>query len=127
MPCAGQFRRNADLAWRLGPRKHVSPAETLAQSAFGRIALATAETRLAQARGHVYETADLMAEEMAEGIYPGKEWFARTALASVAAFDAAIEVVTGLYRAAGSSAVRRSAAFDRCLRDIFTLGAHKTV
>jgi alkylation response protein AidB-like acyl-CoA dehydrogenase len=111
----------------LGPKKKVSPAETLAESALGRIALAKAETRLAQARGHLYETAEMMDEEMAEGVYPGKEWFARTSLASVAAVDAAIEVVTSLYRAAGSSAVRRSAAFDRRLRDVFTLAAHKTV
>jgi alkylation response protein AidB-like acyl-CoA dehydrogenase len=111
----------------LGPVKKVSPTETLAESALGRIALATAETRLAQARGHLYETADLMSEEMVEGKYPGEEWLARTSLASVGAVDAAIEVVSSLYRAAGSSAVRRSAAFDRRLRDIFTLGAHLTV
>ena len=53
-----------------------------------------------------------------------QEWLPRTALASVAAVDAAIEVAMRLYREAGSSATYRyRAIFDRCLRDLPTLGA----
>lgn len=86
------------------------------------------ETRFAQARGHLYETVEMKWEEVvANGSFPGNEWLPRTALATSSAVDAAIEVVTTLYRAAGSSAAFRSGRLDGCPRDIFTLGAHKTV
>ena len=33
----------------------------------------------------------------------------------------------GLYRAAGSAAIFRGGLLDRAMRDLLTLGAHKTV
>jgi hypothetical protein len=69
----------------------------------------------------------MMWDEAVEGTYQHEAWFARTSLASVAAVDTAIAVTADLYRAAGATAVFRSRTFDRCLRDLFTLGAHKTV
>jgi indole-3-acetate monooxygenase len=112
---------------QLASEKKDLKGELLGDSALGKIALADAELRIAQARGHLYETADLMAEEMTEGRFPGEEWFGRTSLVSVAAVDAAIDAVSQLYRAAGSGAIRRSNPLDRAIRDLFTLGAHKTV
>jgi alkylation response protein AidB-like acyl-CoA dehydrogenase len=112
---------------RLAPEKKLPNGTPLAESDLGKLILARTESGLAQARGQLYETAEIMSDEMAEGRFPGEEWFARTSLASVTAVDAAIDTVTQVYRAAGSNAVRRSNIFDRCLRDIFTLGAHKTV
>jgi hypothetical protein len=61
------------------------------------------------------------------GNLPGDSWLPQTSLASTAAVDAAVEIVSSLYRAAGSSAIFASRVFDRCLRDIYTLAAHKTV
>ena len=90
------------------------------------LTLGVATTRLAEARGHLFETAEVMWEHVADGSYNPEAWFAPTALASVAAVDAAIEVTASLYRAAGSAAIR-SGVLDRCLRDLYTLGAHKTV
>jgi indole-3-acetate monooxygenase len=111
----------------LGRTKKLAGGEPLAESPLARIALATAEERLGQARGRLYETAEMMWDEAVEGAYQHEAWFPRTSLASVTAVDAAIAVTGDLYRAAGASAVFRSRSFDRCLRDLFTLGAHKTV
>ncbi len=110
----------------IAPNKRSPEGAVLVDSPLAKIALGVAETRLAQARGHLYETAESMTEGMPEGGLPGDEWFRRTALASTGAVDASVEVITSLYRAAGTSAVR-SGLLDRCLRDIFTLQAHKTV
>ena len=68
----------------LGPRKRTSTGELLAESALGKMALAAAESGLARARGHLYETVELMWEEVAEGTCRDEQWFARTSLASVA-------------------------------------------
>jgi alkylation response protein AidB-like acyl-CoA dehydrogenase len=112
----------------LGPRKTLATGERLADSALGKMTLAQAETTLAQARGHLYETAELMWKEVEEWRMPDpREWLPRTSLASVAAVDASIEVATRVYREAGSNAIYRSELLDRCLRDLLTLGAHKSV
>jgi len=89
--------------------------------------LAEVATRLAAARGHLYETAEMLWDELVDGTYDGKKWFPRTSLASVAAADAAINTVFALYRAAGTAAIFRSGLLDKALRDLLTLGAHKTV
>ena len=111
----------------LAVSKRRPDGSTLADTPGAKVALARAELRHAQARGHLYETAELVWEDAAAGNLPGERWLSRTSLASTAAVDAAIEVVSGLYRAAGSSAIFATRAFDRCLRDVYTLGAHKTV
>jgi alkylation response protein AidB-like acyl-CoA dehydrogenase len=111
----------------LAPSKQRPDGGTLADTPSAKTALARAEARYAQARGYLYETADLVWEDAAAGNLPGEVWLPRTSLASTAAVDAAIAIVSDLYRAAGSSAIFASRAFDRCLRDIYTLGAHKTV
>jgi alkylation response protein AidB-like acyl-CoA dehydrogenase len=116
-----------DAFRELAPRKKLPTGELLSESALGKITLAQAQSALAQARGHLYETAETMAEEIAEGTYQDADWLPRTSLASVAAVDASIEVVTRLYREAATSAIFRKGVLDRCLRDLFTLGAHKTV
>jgi alkylation response protein AidB-like acyl-CoA dehydrogenase len=111
----------------LGSSKRRSSGGTLADTSGAKIALAQAEARYAQARGYLYETADLVWEDAVAGNLPGEQWLPHTSLASTAAVDAAIAIVSDLYRAAGSSAIFATRAFDRCLRDIYTLGAHKTV
>jgi alkylation response protein AidB-like acyl-CoA dehydrogenase len=116
-----------DAFAELAGSKRSMEGERLADSPLAKLTLSRSLTQLSQARGHLYEIADLMQEEMLQGSHPGPEWFARTSLASVGAVDAAVEAVTRLYRAACTSAIRASSPLDRCLRDIFTLQAHKTV
>lgn len=116
-----------DAFRKLAPTKKLPTGESLAESALGRFAVAEAAVTLDQARGHLYETAEMLADEMALGQFEHEKWFPRTALASMRAADAAIDVVSSIYRIAGSSAIRRGNVFDRCLRDIYTLGAHKQV
>lgn len=111
----------------LGAIKRRMTGELLAETPGAKTALAHAEVRFAQAQGYLYETADLVWEDAAAGNLPGNSWLPRTSLASTAAVDAAVEIVSGLYRAAGTSAIFASRVFDRCLRDIYTLAAHKTV
>jgi alkylation response protein AidB-like acyl-CoA dehydrogenase len=111
----------------LAPAKQRPDGGTLADTPGAKTALARAEARYAQARGYLYETADLAWEDAAAGNLPGEAWLPRTSLASTASVDAAIAIVSDLYRAAGSSAIFATRTFDRCLRDIYTLGAHKTV
>ncbi|MGD9893033.1 MAG: acyl-CoA dehydrogenase family protein [Dehalococcoidia bacterium] len=111
----------------LGMTKRRMTGELLAETPDAKIALAHAEVRFAQARGYLYETADLVWEDAVAGSLPGESWLPRTSLASTSTVDAAVEIVSSLYRAAGSSAIFASHAFDRCLRDIYTLAAHKTV
>jgi alkylation response protein AidB-like acyl-CoA dehydrogenase len=111
----------------LGATKRQADGSLLSTAPLAAMALDRAELQLAQARGHLYETVETMWEEIGDGHFPGEEWLGRTALASVNAVDAAIDIVSAIYRAAGSSAVSRARPFDRCLRDLFTLGAHKTV
>jgi alkylation response protein AidB-like acyl-CoA dehydrogenase len=111
----------------LGVSKRRISGELLAETPGAKIALAHAEVRFAQARGYLYETADLVWEDAVTGNLPGDSWLPRTSLASTAAVDAAVEIVSSLYRAAGTSAIFASRVFDRCLRDIYTLAAHKTV
>lgn len=99
----------------------------LSESPQAQVVLAEVTTRLAAAKGHLYETAEMLWDELSEGTYDGKTWFPRTALASVNAADTAIESVFALYRAAGTAAIFRSGVLDRAMRDLLTLGAHKTV
>jgi len=111
----------------LGALKKLASGEPFSTSPLAVLALANAEVRLAQARGHLYERTEMMWDELVDGTYTGEAWFARTALASVSAVDTAIEVVGSLYRAAGAGAIFRSRPLDRCLRDIYTLGAHRMI
>ena len=111
----------------LAPTKAQVHGTLLSESPQVKVALAAAETRLLAAKGHLYETAEMLWDELIDGTYKGDTWFGRTSLASVAAADAAIEVVLTLYRAAGSAAIFRNGILDRAMRDLLTLGAHKTV
>jgi len=111
----------------LGGLKKLANGEPFSTSPLAILALADAEVRLAQARGHLYETTEMMWDEVLEGTYVGEAWFARTALASVSAVDTAIEIVGSLYRAAGAGAIFRSRPLDRSLRDVYTLGAHRLI
>jgi len=111
----------------LAPKRTLGNGEILAKSALGKLALAEAESVLAEARGRLYETAELMDEELTTGAYNDETWLPRTHVASVRAVDAAIAATSRLYREAGTSAIFRSGVLDRCLRDLFTLGAHKSV
>jgi alkylation response protein AidB-like acyl-CoA dehydrogenase len=111
----------------LAPRKKLPNGEILAESALGKIVLANTQSTLAQARGHLYETVETMSEQMTDSTYEDEEWLPRTSLTTVATVDAAIDVVTQVYREAATSSIFRKSVLDRCLRDLFTLGAHKTV
>jgi alkylation response protein AidB-like acyl-CoA dehydrogenase len=111
----------------LAPTKVQVYGMLLSESPQVQVALAEAETKLLAARGHLYETAEMLWDELVDGTYQGGTWFRRTSLVSVAAADAAIDVVLTLYRAAGSAAIFRGGVLDRAMRDLLTLGAHKTV
>jgi alkylation response protein AidB-like acyl-CoA dehydrogenase len=91
------------------------------------LALATAEARLDPARAHIRTTASAVDEELAAGGQPDSDWVRRVSLAATAATESAIDIVSTLYRAAGSSAVFTGSPLERALRDIFTLGAHRMV
>lgn len=110
----------------LAPNKKLRDGTTLAESPQAQVAVATAATRLAQARGHLYETAETMWDAILDGTYEDEAWFPRTALASTTAVDTSIQVTLTLYRAAATTAIR-TGALDRILRDLLTLGAHQTV
>jgi alkylation response protein AidB-like acyl-CoA dehydrogenase len=109
------------------PKRKLGNGEILAESALGKLALTEAESGLAETRGRLYETAELMDEELTTGTYDDETWLPRTHVASVRAVDAAIAATSRLYREAGTSAIFRSGVLDRCLRDLLTLGAHKSV
>jgi indole-3-acetate monooxygenase len=111
----------------MAPSKRQMDGTLLSESPQVQVALAEVTTRLAAAKGHLYETAEMLWDELVDGTYEGKKWFPRTSLASVAAADAAIDAVFTLYRVAGSAAIFRAGLLDRAMRDLLTLGAHKTV
>jgi len=125
---AAGIARSAIEAFRdIAATKKQLDGTPLIESPLARIALGNAKIRLGQARGHLYDTAEALWREAEAGTCDQQAWFERTALASTSAAEAAIDVVATLYRAAGSSAVFRGNRLERCLRDVYTLGAHKTV
>ena len=87
--------------------------------------LAECEGRLELARDGIYAVAHAIDEKHASGTPAGPEDTPRTSLAATAAAEVVIDVVSKLYRAAGSSAVFTGSVLDRALRDAFTLGAHR--
>jgi alkylation response protein AidB-like acyl-CoA dehydrogenase len=110
----------------VGRRAHQSGG-TAADAALPQLTLAECEARHAAARAHVFATAAGVDAELAEGRLPGDEWLLKVSLAATGATEAAVEVVSKLYRAAGSSAVFTGSVLDRALRDVFTMGAHRMV
>ena len=107
-------------------RKRLEDGTLLAESPQAKLALGLAETQLAQVRGHLWETVEVMWETLLDGTHDAEAWFPRTAMASVTAVQAATDVALSLYRAAGTSAVR-AGILDRIVRDLLTLSAHRTV
>lgn len=95
------------------------------QAPLPQVALGECEGRLELARAGIYAVARAIDEKHAAGIQVGPEDTPRTSLAATAAAEVVIDVVSKLYRAAGSSAVFTGSVLDRALRDAFTLGAHR--
>lgn len=95
------------------------------QAPLPQVALAECEGRLELARAGIYAVASAIDAKHASGQPAGPEDTPRTSLAATAAAELTIEVVSKLYRAAGSSAVLTGSVLDRALRDAFTLGAHR--
>lgn len=95
------------------------------QAPLPQVALGECEGRLELARDGIYAVARAIDEKHAAGIQVGPEDTPRTSLAATAAAEVVIDVVSKLYRAAGSSAVFTGSVLDRALRDAFTLGAHR--
>lgn len=89
------------------------------------VALAECEGKLELARAGIYAVARAIDEKHESGQPAGPEDSPRTSLAATASAELVIEVVSKLYRAAGSSAVFTGSVLDRTLRDAFTLGAHR--
>lgn len=95
------------------------------QAPLPQVALAECEGRLELARAGIYAVASAIDAKHASGLPAGPEDTPRTSLAATTAAELIIEVVSMLYRAAGSSAVFTGSVLDRALRDAFTLGAHR--
>ncbi len=110
----------------VGRRAHQSGG-TAAEAPLPQLTLAECEARHAAARAHVFAVAAGVDAELAEGRLPGDEWLLKVSLAATSTTEAAIDVVSKLYRAAGSSAVFTGSVLDRALRDVFTMGAHRMV
>lgn len=105
-------------------RMHASGG-TGAEAPLPQIALAECEGKLGLVRAGIYEVAADLDAALMEGTPPGESYISRTSLRATAAAEVAIEIVSTLYRAAGSSAVFTGSVLDRALRDAFTLGAHR--
>lgn len=95
------------------------------QAPLPQVALAECEGKLELARAGLHAVARDIDAKHESGQPAGPEDAPRTSLAATAATELVIEVVSKLYRAAGSSAVFTGSVLDRALRDAFTLGAHR--
>ncbi|HEX6030927.1 MAG TPA: hypothetical protein VFY90_05815 [Tepidiformaceae bacterium] len=91
------------------------------------LALAQGQAAVDGARAALTAAAALVDAELAAGRLPGPEHVRRASLTGTSVMETAIDVVSSLYRAAGSSAVFTGSALERALRDVFTLGAHRMV
>ena len=96
-----------------------------AESPLPQLTLAQCEGQLALARSSIFQRAAQLDAQLAAGNPPGEEYIAETSLVATAAAETLIDIISKLYRAAGSSAVFTGGVLDRALRDAFTLGAHR--
>jgi alkylation response protein AidB-like acyl-CoA dehydrogenase len=120
----GIARRAIDTVVELGHRKTLKQGGLLAESPLAQLSVGEARTRLGQASAYLYGTVEAMWDVVRAGGLPGDEWLPETSLAATSTVDAAIEVTGSMYRVAATSAVFASSPLDRCLRDVYTLGAH---
>ena len=88
-------------------------------------ALAESEAKIQLVRAGLYEVLRDLDSQLGMGNPPDSSQTPRTSLRATAAAEIAIDVVSKLYRAAGSSAVFTGSVLDRSLRDAFTVGAHR--
>lgn len=95
------------------------------QAPLPQAALGECEGKLELARAGIYAVSRAIDSKHASGQPAGAEDTPRTSLAATASAELVIEVVSKLYRAAGSSAVFTGSVLERALRDAFTLGAHR--
>jgi alkylation response protein AidB-like acyl-CoA dehydrogenase len=105
-------------------RQHASGVPA-SEAPLPQLALARAESRLAQARAHVYQAAREVDATLAAGELPGPDMVVTASFVATAAMESAIEVASTLYRAAGTSAIVYGSVLDRALRDLYTMGAHR--
>lgn len=120
--------RGAVEAFVHGGRQRRHQSGTLASEApLPQFSLARSEALVEQAAAVLYGTAATIDEDLAAGRIPGEAMIPKVSLAATSAVDNAIEAISLLYRAAGSSAVYCGSVLDRALRDVYTLGAHRMV
>ena len=120
--------RGAAEAFADGARKRTHLSGSLASEApLPQFSLARGRALVEQAAAHLYATAAAIDGDLAAGRIPGELVFPRVSLAATAAVDNAVEAVSLLYRAAGSSAVYCGSMLERALRDVYTLGGHRMV
>jgi alkylation response protein AidB-like acyl-CoA dehydrogenase len=117
---AGWFRESATH------RQHQSGG-TASAAPLPQLALAEAEARIARSFALLHALANEGDDLLARGELPGETFITRVSLAATAGMEDAIEVVSKLYRAAGSTAVFTGSALERAFRDVYTLGAHRMV
>jgi len=94
-------------------------------SPLAQLTLAEARTKLDQARAALFAVGAGVDNEVVEGRLPDDAWVSRASLTATQAAETAVEIVSRLYRAAGSSAVFTGSPLERALRDVFTIGAHR--
>ena len=109
------------LATTKTPRGTVSK---LRERTDAQLALAEAELRLGQARSYVMEATNALWATVDRGDKPVLEQRARVHLACAGAVADAVEVVAGLYTAAGASANFRSSPLEKHMRDIRVVPQH---
>lgn len=120
--------REAARAFRdIVPRRMHQSGVRASEAPLPQLALARSEAVIGQASAHLMALAQSLDDSLARGEIPGAAQVQDVSLAATAATENATEVVSTLFRTAGSSAVFSGSILERALRDVYTLGAHRMV
>ena len=100
-------------------------ATVLAQDGMVQTAMGRAEAQLRSARAFALDVAEEMTRSTAAEGQISRETTALVALAAAQASESATEVVTMLFKLAGSSAIYTSSRLERCFRDVHMVTQHR--
>jgi alkylation response protein AidB-like acyl-CoA dehydrogenase len=100
-------------------------AAVLAQDGMVQTAMGRAEAQLRSARAFALDMAEEMTRSTAAEGQLSRETTALVALAAAQAAESATEVVTMLFKLAGSSAIYTSSRLERCFRDVHMVTQHR--
>jgi indole-3-acetate monooxygenase len=97
----------------------------LAQDGLVQTTVGRAEAQLRSARAFALDVAEEMTRSTAAQGQISRDTAVLVALAAAQASETAAEVVTMLFKVAGSSAVYASSCLERCFRDVHTVTQHR--